>query len=101
MRRISKARPGSKIINGLEVPETAKIFQSKSGRDFYIVGANFQTNTTTARYLDTGEFKDIETPVMQKYLDEQLKDVDAYWKSKKQSKSKNDIPSCFAGFYKQ
>lgn len=96
-----KARHGSKIINGFEVPLSAVIFKSKKGVDYYISGSNYETCKTTIRYLDTGLFQEIDTLLLTDKFATQRKEVDEYWRGVKQPKKKTDIASSNAGLFRK
>ena len=63
-----KLRAGVKeIINGVEVPIGAKEFTSKTGRKCYLSGVD-QNGMASVRFIDTGEFMEVELKKIEKYL---------------------------------
>lgn len=89
-------RSGCVINNGIEVPDNIEVFYSPDKkRPFYISGESFDTNTTSIRFLDTGEFEEIKSDRLKSFKSEIRKSVDTYWKSIKQSKSKTDVPGAW------
>ena len=52
---MKKPRAGSKIYNGIEIPEKCKIFKSELGREFRVVCVNDHT----IQFLDSGEWVNI------------------------------------------
>jgi hypothetical protein len=63
-------RAGSKIINGLEVPENAKIQKDKHGREFYVFRI-YQSNSIfyiDIKYLDNGELYKNKFEILQPFL---------------------------------
>lgn len=53
MNQKIKARCGSKIYNGFEIPENCIIYKSQLNREFRIVCQN----DCIIQFLDTGEYK--------------------------------------------
>ena len=64
MNKNKKPRCGSKFYNGIEIPETTKIFTSQLGREFRIY-CNLKNKI---QFLDTGEIVIISSNQMNKIL---------------------------------
>ena len=63
-----KLRAGAQRIEGkCEVPIGAKEFLSKTGRKCYLSGIN-SNGMASVRFIDTGEFLDVELKKIEKYL---------------------------------
>lgn len=92
-----KARNGSKIYKGFEVPESAIIFTSKKGVEYYVVGQDFETGMAMIRYLDDGRYQEIDAVLISDKLELISNENNKYWKSKKQEKSKFNLPSLWSG----
>ena len=62
--------PIQRIVNGFIIPNGAKVFVSKLGRECYLSGLDFSIVVPIGiiRYLDTGEFKRVEYKIIEKYL---------------------------------
>ena len=56
--KLIKPRAGSKIYKGIEIPETAEIYISQLGREYYISGSTMTNHTI--RFIDDGTFKIIK-----------------------------------------
>lgn len=61
-----KARCGSKIYKGIEIPATTRILKSKTDREFYI--SAILSDKVIVRYIDTGIFTEVSLIVMRKYF---------------------------------
>ncbi len=80
-------RPGSILINNIEVPEVAIIHKAQSGKQYYISGTNFVDGSTTIRWIDTGEFETAPASKFQQANKQQCKANKAVWDARPKSKN--------------
>lgn len=63
-------RCGTKLHNGKEIPSTARVFKSKSGKDCYVSGIRNDLGQWIAsvRYIDDDTMSDVKFDKIEPYL---------------------------------
>lgn len=62
-------RAGARLYKEAEVPFNAKIYTSKSGREFYLVGRFVgEGEKAYIRFIDTLEVKEVDWFLINKYI---------------------------------
>jgi hypothetical protein len=62
-----KARPGSRMYKGIEVPENATIHTNKHGREFYECGRDLVNRVAHVKMIDTSEILTIKLEIAERY----------------------------------
>jgi hypothetical protein len=65
---MEKARPGSRMYKGIEIPISTTIHTNKHGREFYECGRDLINNLAHVKMIDTSEILIIKLEIADRYF---------------------------------